>query len=125
MCDVRVEEVSSTHEHNAPCIFTIPSLNPGSGPEREVVERGGKKGRPNRRKSFVKKFKPEYNYALGEDVGWDMIMQMENCSLVGRVARRQFSLKTVAKWVEDYWKEALGEVPEVVGLTCEWFGFNL
>ena len=104
-----------------PLFATSPKLNSGFGSDIEVDERARKNSGPKRRKSFVKTFRSEYNYALSEDVGWDRIMQMANYSLVRKVIGRQFSLKTIVKWVTDCWKEALVEVSMVVRLTRRWW----
>lgn len=104
-----------------PLFATSPKLNSGFGSDIEVDERARKNSGPKRRKSFVKTFRSEYNYALSEDVGWDRIMQMANCSLVRKVIGRQFPLKTIVKWVTDCWKEALVEVSMVVRLTRGWW----
>ena len=97
---------------------------PTTGPRCKVDDRGGIKGLANRRKSWLKKNQPGYNYALGEDISWDRIEQMANFSLVGRFIGRSFSLQTVVKWAEACWSETLGEAPKVVGLTRGWYAFN-
>ena len=55
-------------------IATIPRVSSGSGTDVEEDDGGKKKCCARRRKPFVKSFRPEYNYALGEYVGWEMIM---------------------------------------------------
>ena len=51
-----------------------PPLVLGSGSKFEAIGRGGKKGGARRWKHSVKTLQPKYNYALGKDVGCEMIM---------------------------------------------------
>ena len=65
-----------------------------------------------RRRNWVKT-KQVRNYAVGEYLAWDGVLEMAKCTLVGRVMGRNFSKKTVQDWAAVSWGEQLGYVPVV------------
>jgi hypothetical protein len=64
------------------------------------------------------------NLVLGEDVGMNHVIQMENQTLVGRESGRTFALKSIIDWAHSAWKEHLGYAPEIIELNRNWFAFN-
>lgn len=104
-----------------------PRAAEGKSPEKCVEAEGrvppasvGKRSRRN----CVKSKKVAYNYVLGEDIGWERVLQMADHTLVGRAMGRHFALKMVVEWARENWKEHVGYVPEVVMLTRGWCTFH-
>jgi hypothetical protein len=64
------------------------------------------------------------NLVLGEEVGMNLVIQLENQTLVGRASDKSFALKTIIEWAHSAWKEHLGYVPEIIELNRNWFAFN-
>ena len=77
-----------------------------------------------RRRNWVKTKKLR-NYAVGEDLAWDGVLQMAKCTLVGRALGRQFAKQTVHEWARVSWGEQLGYCPVVEMLNRGWFAINL
>ena len=77
-----------------------------------------------RRKNWLKK-KVVRNYAVGEDLAWDRVMKMAQCSLVGRAVGRNFAQHTIQEWAVGSWGSHLGYSPVVVELNRGWFAVNL
>ena len=75
------------------------ALNDSVG--RRAVEGGSPK---RRRRNWIKT-KQVRNYAVGEDIAWEGVLQMAKSTLVGKVMGRQFAKKTVQDWARVSWGE--------------------
>ena len=62
--------------------------------------KGEKKGLEKRKKQWMKKRWTRYSYALGDDIEWEQIEQMENLSVVGWVIGKNFSVQSIDNWVQ-------------------------
>ena len=89
--------VAEQRGFGSPCRVTIAGGKGVSGEfvGRQAVEGGCAK---RRRRNWVKT-KQVRIYAVGDDLAWEGVLQMANCTLVGRVLGRQFAKKTVQDWV--------------------------
>ena len=54
----------------------------------------------------------------------NLVIQLENQTLVGRASGRSFALKIIIEWAHSAWKEHPGYVPEIIELNRNWFSFN-
>ena len=66
-----------------------------------------------------------WNYAVGEDLAWDSVLKMAQCTLVGRAVGRNFAQKFLQEWAAASWGNQLGYAPEVRELNRGWFAVNL
>jgi hypothetical protein len=64
------------------------------------------------------------NPVLGEEVGMNLVIQLENHTLVERASDRSFAHKTIMEWAHSAWKEHLGYVLEFNELNRNRFAFN-
>ena len=85
----------------------------------------GANGTPKRRSKNWIKTKKMRNYVVGEDLAWESVLKMANCTLVGRVMGRNFSQKIVQDWATTSWGTQLGYAPMVDMLNRGWFAVNL
>ena len=82
--DWRVPLAAAEHRGcGSPCWFPSADCQGDVGVPavKQVGVHGHSKGR---RKNWIKK-KLVRNYAVGEDLAWDNVLNMEKCTLVGRV----------------------------------------
>ena len=71
-----------------------------------------------------KKRKAVCSYALSEDIRRSQILQMASFTMVGKIIGKNVSITVIENGIKDEWAEELGEVPELEGLTREWFALN-
>jgi hypothetical protein len=65
----------------------------------------------------------KHKLVLGEDVGLEETVNMELCSLVGRLSYRSMCRTSIMTWVQSTWFPLLGYAPEVIYMMGGWFGF--
>lgn len=76
------------------------------------------------RRKWLKNKGKGANYTLGEDIGFNQILEMTKLTPVGRAYGRSFALKSVVGWAKNNWLGQLGYVSEVVALYRNWFAFH-
>ena len=86
--------------------------------------RAGGSGVNRCRKAFVKKRQVACSYALGEDIRWTQIVQMDSMTVVGKIIGKNVSIQAIEQWINSSSVEHLGVLPELEGLTRGWFALN-
>jgi hypothetical protein len=62
---------------------------------------------------------------LGDGVGFENLVLMSSCSLVGRFSYKPLSPQPLEDWLKSKWVPVLGYLPQVQYLKKGWFAFTV